>query len=171
MITQHYKHIKTIFDLVLFNDRNIELKFQQSYSVSISKEFVDYRKEFLNQDVVYSNEKLSTTVLVYLSELDQKGRLEIAKIIKENSILSQCILVLFELKSGISNFDTNSALEKELDDFINLGIISKFTQLFFQQHFLNFDRIDLDKFPSLKINRDEYILLLKDYLKPQLEVY
>lgn len=62
-------------------------------------------------------------------------------------------------------------IESDFETYLQKSEVPNSLIVFFQQHFLNFDHIDLSKYENKEIDRDEYFMLLKDYLQAQTRVF
>jgi hypothetical protein len=168
----HYLAIKPIFDLCLFGIDNVEEYFATNQKLRFSNEFLFYQKEFLSKDDYGDNVLLLQTCFSYLSNVTVRTREDVVKVITDNQPLAEALVVLLMLNSGLA--DTQQAAKKFQQDliaFIKEKTINESILLFFQQHFLNFERIDITSYQNFELNRSEYLLLVSDYLKIQSKIF
>ncbi|WP_432713625.1 hypothetical protein [Pedobacter sp.] len=108
----------------------------------------------------------------YLSGLDRNGREDIVKVIVENSPMAEALSMLSMLNDGV--IDPEQASIKFLYGlriFVDENKINDSILLFFQQHFLNLERIKPSKYQDLELTRSEYLILISDYLKVQSNIF
>lgn len=168
----HYLHIKNMFNLTLFNDIDADQQFLNSDTIKISVEYISFFKGYQSIKNLADNKFLRESCVNYLTRLAPNEKDEIIMVIKDNPLLISSIYILYELKLGkMPSKSYEKEFEKDLETYKNMNTVPNSISLFFQQHFLNFDRVDIFKFPNFEVNREQYFHLLKDYLKPQLEVF
>ena len=169
----HYLHIKNMLNLTLFGETLKEQEFSKAEKISIHPNYVSFHKSFKEQNSLIDNDYLKECIKHYLSTLNTDEKEEVVQIVRENSALCLAISLLYALKEENNTIKIqNNEFEKDLKEFIiNEGLTPYFLILFFQQHFLNFDHIDLDRYENYEMDRNEYFMLLKDYLAPQTKVF
>ena len=169
----HYLHIKNMLNLTLFGETLKEQELSKVEKIAIHPNYVNYHKSFKQQVCLIDNDYLKECIKHYLTTLDAVEKKEIIQIVRENSSLSLAITLLSSLKSNEKSIDaTNNDFEREIQQFQETdGFVPHFLTLFFQQHFLNFDHIDLAKYENNEMDINEYFLLLKEYLAPQTKVF
>jgi hypothetical protein len=169
----HYLHIKNMLNLTLFGETLKENDFKKVDKIQIHPNYVKYHKSFKEQESLMDNDYLKECIKFYLSDLTPDEKYEIIQIIKDNNALCLAISMLYALKNQSDTIsDQNNEFENDLIAFKNTeGLTPHFLILFFQQHFLNFDHIDLSRYENYELDRNEYFLLLKDYLQPQTKVF
>ncbi len=169
----HYLHINNMLTLTLFGETLKEEEFAKVDKIAIHPNYVSYHKSFKAQDSLIDNDYLKQSIKFYLSNLKALEKEEIIQIVRENSALCLAITLLYAMKNESNTVSANNNLfEKDLEIYRNSdGEVPYFLILFFQQHFLNFDHIDLSKYENYEMDRNDYFLLLKDYLQPQTRVF
>jgi hypothetical protein len=168
----HYLAIKPIFDLCLFGIENAEEHFATSQKLKFKEEFLAYHKEFLSKEDYCDHELLLQTCYRYLSNIPLGIRKDIVKVITDNQPFSEALIVLSMLNYGLPNPEQAARkFQHGLLEFIGENKTNEFLILFFQQHFLNFERLDPAKYQNFELNRLEYLLLVADYLKIQSEIF
>ena len=169
----HYLHIKNMLNLTLFGETLKENEFNKVDKIQIHPNYVKYHKSFKEQGSLIDNDYFKECIKFYLSDLTPDEKDEIIQIVKDNNALCLAISLLYALKDQNKTINhQNNEFENDLIAFKNTeGLTPHFLILFFQQHFLNFDHIDLSRYENYELDRNEYFLLLKDYLQPQTKVF
>jgi len=169
----HYLHIKNMLNLTLFGETLKEEEFKKVDKIAVHPNYVSYHKSFKEQDSLIDNDYLKECIKFYLSDLSVDEKEEIVQIVRENSALCLAISLLYAFKAENNTISAqNNEFEEDLRAFINTdGLTPHFLVLFFQQHFLNFDHVDLGRYENYEMDRNEYFTLLKDYLVPQARVF
>ena len=169
-LPMHYLHIKNMLNLTLFGSTNKDTEFITSEKIAIHPNYVKYHKEFQEQDILVDNDYLRECLKFYLEGLNQSEKQEIVKIVEENPLLVFALTIMQQYKKTKKSVSVKS-IESDFETYLQKSEVPNTLILFFQQHFLNFDHIDLSKYENNEINRDEYFMLLKDYLQPQTRVF
>lgn len=169
-LPQHYMHIKNMLNLTLFGSTNKDDEFITSEKIAIHPNYVKYHKEFKEQDILVDNDYLRECIKFYLEGLNISEKKEIVKIVEENPLLVFALTILQQYRKTKNSASVKS-IEADFETYLQKSEVPNSLILFFQQHFLNFDHIDLGKYKNNEIDRDEYFMLLRDYLQPQTRVF
>lgn len=169
----HYLHLKNIFNLALFDDIIIDEKFREIKKANINVNYISYFNKFKKQDVYYDNHYLKRCITTYLTNLDFSKKSEIVQIVKENAVMGFAAFLIASMGSSEpKTIQIDLDFQKQLSEYMKPESEAPyFLILFFMQHFLNFDHIDIEKYNSYQLNRDQYFALLSDYLQPQSKMY
>ncbi|MFD1770649.1 hypothetical protein [Sphingobacterium suaedae] len=162
-----------MFNLALFGDINIDEKLREIKKATLSTDYIRYYLEFKKQSEYYDNYYLKQCITIYLTNIDVSKRSEIVEIITENIDMGYAAFLIASMKdSNPKTIQIDIDFEKVLSEYMKPeNETPYFLTLFFMQHFLNFDHIDIDKYNSYQLNRDQYFALLSDYLRPQKKLY
>lgn len=169
----HYLQVKNIFNLALFDDIYVDLKFREIKKATITLKYIEYYQEHRSQTKLYDNRYLKSCIYEYLSKLNHIERCDIGMIVKENPDLLYATY-MYELISDSKHIDfsENFDIDDKISSYIESQIESPhFLVLFFMHHFLNFDHIEIEKYKSFQLTRDEYFKLLFAYLQPQTKLF
>jgi hypothetical protein len=169
----HYLSIKPIFDVSLFGVDNAENNFSKNDTIEFSKEFLTYQTGFLSIDAPEENDILLQTCFHYLPSLDKQARADIVKVLLENTVIVEALMIMTRLDLGLLDDEGQYAVnfDRELSDYVENKKITPSLYLFLQKHFLNFERIEPAKYQNFELTRSEYYDLLSDCMKVQSNVF
>lgn len=165
----HYLTIKPILDLALFGIENPEKHLSKNEKIVFSSEFSSYQSRFLSLEAPKKNELLLQTCFGYLPNLDKQAREDIVKVLLENKPVADALIIMTRLDLGLLDDEDQYTVnfDQELSEYIENKKITPSLYLFFQKHFLDFEKINPADYQNLELTRSEYYDLLSDYMKVQ----
>lgn len=168
----YYLTIKPIFDLSLFGIEDVEGHFSINETLVFSQKFLSYQEEFLTYEDHVDHEILLQTCYHHLLIINKDARKSVVNLILENEPLSEALIMTSMLSDGLINPELGSIKYLVgLRTYIEEKKISESMILFFQQHFLNFERIKPTNYKNFELSRPEYLRLVSDYLQIQSQVF
>lgn len=168
----HYLAVKPIFDLSLFGIEDAEAHFSINETLTFSQEFLSYQEGFFGDEDHRDHELLLQTCFRHLSNIPKDARRDITTVIIENELLAEALIMLSMLNEGLIDPEQgNIKFHIGLRTYLEENKINECIILFFQQHFLNFERIEPTSYKNFELNRADYLRLVSDYLQIQSQIY